>query len=152
MKQRELKDEISDCFPKSTNGFKIPINLDFDGCCVYHDFPYVGKDNEYCVEIIKKWIDCYNVVIILNTSRPSYLLKPAIEWFQERGIELWAIGKNPKQDWTDSPKSYGYYVDDMCAGIPLIYDDNGRARVDWKKLDEVFTPFLKKLNDNNLKK
>lgn len=143
---RNLKDEINDCFPKDENGLKIPINLDFDGCCVHHNFPYIGKENEHCVETLKKWIDKYNVGIILNTSRPSYLVPPVLKWFEERDIKIWAVGKNPTQDeWTNSPKSYGYYIDDMCVGIPLLYDSAGRARVDWKKLDEIFTPFLEKI-------
>lgn len=157
-KNRHLNEEINDCFSANENGFIIPINLDFDGCCVEHCFPYVGKTNGNVVEILQRWIAKYNVGLILNTSRSSKHLDDAIEWFEKNNICLWAIGKNPTQDsWTDSNKSYGFYIDDMCAGIPLIEEEGKRDRVDWDRLVEIFEPKLAQLAEssgntpNNLK-
>lgn len=142
-----MKNEINDCYSTNNNGYIIPINLDFDGTCVCHEFPKIGEENEYCIEVLKKWIEKYNVGLILHTSRDSVTIKPVLEWFKNRNICLWAIGKNPTQNkWTDSIKSYGFYIDDMCVGIPLISENGKRDRVDWKKIDEIFSPVLEKLS------
>lgn len=65
---------------------------------------------------------------------------------EDRGIKLWGIGKNPTQhEWTDSAKSYGFYIDDMCVGIPTVIDSHGREMVDWVEIDKIFTPKLEKI-------
>jgi len=144
--KRHLEKEIKDCYSANEQGYIIPINLDFDGCCVEHCFPYVGETNGNVVKILQRWIERYNVGLILNTSRSSAYLDDAINWFEKNNICLWAIGKNPTQEtWTDSNKSYGFYIDDMCAGIPLIEEDGKRPRVDWDKLCELFEPTLEKI-------
>lgn len=145
---KQVKDEVAVCFSQDGNGkYIIPINLDFDGTCVIHKVPNVGEDNPHCVETLKKWVEKYNVGLVLHTSRSSDMVGDVLNWFNEKGIPLWGVGKNPTQNkWTDSPKSYGYYIDDMSVGIPLVMVDNERPMVDWYKLDELFTPVLEKLN------
>ena len=43
----------------------IPISLDFDSTVVISKYPNIGKDIGNCVEILKRWVEQYNVGIIL---------------------------------------------------------------------------------------
>ena len=47
----------------------IPICVDFDSTMVLSDYPYVKRENGNCSEILKRWVEEYNVGIILNTMR-----------------------------------------------------------------------------------
>ena len=146
---------------KSINDFKRQINgleeyknmtvaIDFDGTVVSNAFPKIGEENKPVVEVLKKWIHEYNVGIILDTMRSGEYLEAAVEWFKERGIELYGIGKHPTQEtWTTTNKVYAQIsIDDRNLGVPLIFGKNDkRARVDWKKVDKMLTPVLKRLND-----
>ena len=51
----------------------------------------------------------------------------AKEWFERRGIEVWAYNFNPEQSvWTDSPKCYAQaYIDDAAIGNRLPADSSG---------------------------
>lgn len=61
------EEEIKNCFSTDENGYIIPINLDFDGTCVEHRYPYIGEENPHCVDTLKKWIKEYNVGLILHS-------------------------------------------------------------------------------------
>lgn len=132
------------------------IGLDFDGTCVTHEFPKIGKELPYCVDTLKKINDAGGKIILwtmrsnhtvarisddpdIHTVAGDYL-DDAINWFNERGIKLWGINENPEQKtWTASPKAYcNIYVDDAAAGCPLILDDMCvRPYVDWTKIDSI---------------
>lgn len=132
---RHYEDEIKDLVGK-----KLPICVDFDGCCVAHEYPNVGKENSPCVEVMKKWTD-NGVGIILDTMRDGKYLQDAINWFKERNIPIYGIGEEPNQkQWTKSKKAYGIFsVDDRNLGVPLIIEKGTRPRVDWKRIDELYT-------------
>ena len=98
------------------------IAVDFDGTCVTHEFPKVGKDIG-AVPILKELVKKGHK-IILYTMRshpdknnqdkalseeiiPNDTLQDAIDWFKENEIPLWGINENPKQKkWTSSSKIY----------------------------------------------
>lgn len=126
----------------------IPILVDFDGTVVRHDYPNIGKENEHAVEVLKKWTSEYNVGIILHTMRDGELLKAAADWFAEKGVPLYGIGRNPTQDnWTKSLKAYGLFcIDDINVGCPLIYEKGQRPRVDWLRVNEIVEPILIAIN------
>jgi len=126
----------------------MDIVIDFDGTCVTHEFPKIGKDigaEEVLKDLIKK-----GHRLILFTVRsdvvnpectsedligePGFYLTDAINWFIERDIPLYGIQSNPEQSkWTHSPKAYGQiYIDDAALGCPLIWDLYERPYVDWK--------------------
>ena len=111
------------------------IAVDFDGTCVTHDYPKVGKDIG-AVPVLKALVDNGHL-LILNTMRDNKELQDAIDWFENNGIELFGANENPIQSqWTTSPKVYGHlYIDDAALGCPLKYDPNfhNRAYVDWNK-------------------
>ena len=133
----------------------MDICLDFDGTCVSHEFPKIGKDigavpvlkelTEKGHKLIlfsmrsdrkkKKKVDGQEVVVEEN------VLTEAVQWSADNNIPLYGIQKNPTQRfWTSSPKAYGHlYIDDANLGCPLITDDpeSDRAYVDWVKVREM---------------
>ena len=114
------------------------IAIDFDGTCVTHDFPKVGKDIG-AVPILKMLVENGHQ-LVLFTMR-SDIIKPkskdynihakggkyltaAVNWFKKHDIPLYGINVNPAQkEWTHSPKAYAQlYIDDAALGCPLILD------------------------------
>jgi hypothetical protein len=116
---------------------KLLIAVDFDGTCVTHDYPRIGKDIG-AVPVLKRLAE--QCTLVLNTMRgdPQGDLGEAIKWFSDNGIPLYCINKSPGQDeWTKSPKVYAHlYIDDAALGCPLKVDMaiSERPFVDWEKV------------------
>lgn len=110
------------------------IAVDFDGTCVTHEFPEIGKNIGAAPVLRCLAENGHN--IILHTMRSKRqdrdILQEAIDWFRANGIPLYGVNENPSQkNWTQSPKVYAHiYIDDAALGIPLVYGD-GRPYVDW---------------------
>ena len=126
----------------------MDICIDFDGTCVTHEFPRVGKDIG-AVPILKKLVDKGHRLILFtmrsNGQDSGDVLSNAIIWFKENGIELYGINRNPTQDkWTRSQKAYGQlYIDDASLGCPLKFTHiSDRPYVDWIKVEKL----LKEMN------
>ena len=114
------------------------IAIDFDGTCVVHDYPKVGRDIG-AYPILKKLVDA-NHQLMLWTMRSRKELEDAVDWFKERDLPLWGINENPEQDtWTSSPKQYAQiYIDDAALGCPLKKGLRGeRDFVDWEKVETL---------------
>ena len=111
------------------------IAIDFDGTCVSHEYPRIGKDIG-AVPVLKKIINNGNN-IILYTMRSGKELEEAIEWFENNKIPLYGVNKNPSQSsWTSSPKVYAHmYIDDAALGIALVEPVNARPYVDWEEVE-----------------
>ena len=144
------------------------IAIDFDGTCVTHEYPKVGKEIG-AVNVLKKLID-KGYKLILWTMRSGKELYEAQLWFKNHNIPLYGVQRNPEQDsWTKSPKAYAQlYIDDAALGCPLkqdklkfkkeeflekynyspflsleqhdgfCYYQVSRPYVDWQKVDEYF--------------
>lgn len=120
----------------------MDICIDFDGTCVTHEFPNIGKDVG-AVPILKKLVQRGHRLILFtmrsNKDDIPYL-DDAVQWFQEHEIPLYAIQTNPEQkSWTDSPKAYAnLFIDDAALGCPLKYDRSYSIRpfVDWEKVEQ----------------
>jgi hypothetical protein len=99
------------------------INVNFDGTCVTHEFPKIGKEIG-AVSVLKKLV-ANGHKLILFTMRSGKYLDEAVEWFNSNEIPLYGIQTNPTQYlWTKSPKSYAnLMIDDSSLGCPLRYDD-----------------------------
>lgn len=127
------------------------IAIDFDGTCTTHNFPELGKDIG-AAPVLKKLVAAGHQLILwtmrsdieevisIDTSlplEPGPFLTQAENWFKDNDIPLYASQRNPTQDdWTKSPKAYAHlYIDDAALGCPLIYPENGRPYVDWKKVE-----------------
>jgi hypothetical protein len=129
---------------------KITINIDFDGTCVTHDFPKVGKSIG-AEKVLKRLVENGHQLILFTMRSDRLEAKPvidptiqnvtgkflteAINWFKENNIPLYGIQKNPTQhNWTTSPKSYAeLMIDDSALGCPLKFDlsISQRPFVDW---------------------
>lgn len=117
---------------------RFQIAIDFDGTCVTHEYPRIGRDIG-AIPVLKKLRE-EGHDLILFTMRSGEPLQEAVEWLKKQGIDLYGINVNPTQsDWTKSPKAYAQiYIDDAALGCPLIYPKNlkERAYVDWEKVEE----------------
>ena len=109
------------------------LAVDFDGTCVAHEFPKVGKEIGAAAvlrELVKE-----GAKLVLWTVRDKSTLMDAKEWFDKNRIPLYGVNNNPSQiAWNTSRKVFAhYYIDDMAIGAPLIQGDDGaRPHIDWQ--------------------
>lgn len=129
------------------------IAIDFDGTCVTHDFPRIGKDIGAAKTLRDLTEHGHKLILFtMRSDRPALgetgdpnikdesglFLTEALQWFETNKIPLWGINTNPDQkNWTSSPKAYAeLYIDDAALGCPLLklghYSD--RPFVDWLKV------------------
>jgi hydroxymethylpyrimidine pyrophosphatase-like HAD family hydrolase len=117
------------------------IAIDFDGTCVTHDYPRIGKDI-HAVNVLKRLV-ANGHKLILNTMRSGKELDDAVNWFNEHNIELFGVNKNPTQkSWTESPKVYAHmYIDDAAFGCPLLNvpELSDRPFVNWPWIELKLT-------------
>lgn len=126
------------------------IAVDFDGTCVTHEFPKVGKDIG-AVSVLKNMVERGHKLILFTmrshkkegVDDPNFpekemkfetdVLDDAINWFNKNDIPLWGINENPEQSsWTNSPKPYAHiYIDDTALGCPLIKGNHKKPYVHW---------------------
>ena len=131
------------------------ICIDFDGTCVGHEFPNIGKDIG-AIPVLKRLVENGHKLILFTMrsnmkdvksgdynihSQSGDYLDDAVEWFKSNNIPLYGINVNPSQTtWTKSPKAYGQlYIDDAALGAPLKFDINISERpfIDWEKVNEM---------------
>ena len=113
------------------------IAVDFDGTCVTHEYPWIGRDIG-AVPILRR-LNLKGHRIILYTMRSDEHLNKAVQWFEENKILLWAVNGNPEQGtWTLSPKVYAnLYIDDAALGAPLTRSGQvgERPYIDWPQVE-----------------
>ena len=116
------------------------INIDFDGTCVSHEFPEIGRDIG-AVPVLRELVEAGHKLILftMRSDGPKGdFLSQAVAWFEANEIPLYGINTNPTQDaWTSSPKSYAdYLIDDSSLGCPLRLDSKVSRRpfVDWGEM------------------
>lgn len=134
--------------------YKMVIAIDFDGTCVTHEFPKVGRDIG-AIPVLKELI-ANGHQLILYTMRSDIedpqakhdseihpvggnYLTDAINWFKDNGIELYSVQINPTQSsWTHSNKCYAeLYIDDAALGCPLVYNKHKKPYVDWVEVRRI---------------
>ena len=132
----------------------MEICIDFDGTCVSHEFPKVGKDIG-AIPVLNKIVEAgHNIILftmrsdIEEVSSDDYdihkqggeYLTDAVNWFIDNNIPLYGVNVNPKQyTWTKSPKAYGQlYIDDAALGCPLVVNTeiSERPFVDWNMVEQ----------------
>ena len=134
----------------------IPINIDFDGTCVTHSFPKIGKDIG-AIPVLKRLVEEGHQLILftmrsnmitfkeiegdLTPDTKGHFLNDAIKWFMDNGIALYGVQTNPTQStWTESPKSFApLMIDDSAIGCPLKFDPtlSSKPFVDWVKVEKM---------------
>jgi hypothetical protein len=131
------------------------IAIDFDGTCVSHRFPEIGKDIG-AIPVLKELVAKGHKLIlwtiradreILGNTQNEFIidakgtfLTDAVNWFKENDIPLYGIQKNPTQtNWTTSPKCYAEkYIDDCNMGTPLIkLDEEEKPFVNWYEMRKL---------------
>jgi hypothetical protein len=154
---------MSNEMSKKTTGNGLYIVVDFDGTCVTHEYPRVGRDIG-AQAVLKELVEAGHKLILftmrcdktkmcevqrtvdnmsIRITEPVVIndsLTQAVKWFKDNDIELFGIQTNPTQaKWTDSPKAYGHIIiDDAALGCPLIKGENGeRDYVDWQAVREM---------------
>lgn len=134
----------------------MTINIDFDGTCVTHSFPEIGKEIG-AVPVLKRLTDQGHQLILftMRSNRITFkdigdgdivpdtnghFLNDAIKWFMNNNIPLYGVQSNPDQhNWTESPKSYAQLmIDDSSLGCPLKFDLSLSKRpfVDWEAVEK----------------
>lgn len=116
------------------------IAIDFDGTCVTHEYPKIGKDIG-AVDTLRALVTNGHK-LMLWSMRDKKELEEAMEWFYQNEIPLWSVNENPTQNWTTSPKQYAHlYIDDTALGCPLKYDPwlSKRPYVDWEQVNKYLT-------------
>lgn len=130
----------------------VVIAIDFDGTCVTHEFPKIGKDIG-AVPVLRALVEQGHQLVLwtMRSNRKDNtgfsievpeihngdFLDDAVDWFKIHDIELYGIQTNPTQhEWTTSPKAYcQLYLDDAALGAPLNFDIkvSDRPFFDWAK-------------------
>jgi hypothetical protein len=122
----------------------MDIVIDFDGTCVTHEFPAIGKEIG-ATPVLRELVDAGHRLILFtirsnDKRKNNHTLDEAVKWFHEREIPLYGIQIHPEQClWTLSPKAYGdLYIDDAAIGCPLIISESDeRPYVDWKTVRKL---------------
>lgn len=133
----------------------LEILIDFDGTCVTHSFPSIGKDIG-SVPVLKRLVEKGHKLILFTmrsdienpksedkniVCEPGKYLTEAVNWFKDNEIPLYGIQVNPTQHyWTTSPKAYGQMmIDDSALGVPLKFDErlSDRPFVCWDSVYKI---------------
>lgn len=106
------------------------IAVDFDGTIVEHKYPRIGKEIPFAISTLKR-LQEEGHRITLWTVREGDLLRQAVDFCRERGLEFYAVNANFSDEYPDEP---GYcrkikadlFIDDRnLGGLPdwgIIYD------------------------------
>lgn len=122
------------------------LAVDFDGTCVTHEYPNVGRDVGAAPVLLDLVAEGAQIILWTMRSERSDGTNPlqdAVEWFAKNGIPLYGINHNPSQgEWTSSPKAYAHvYIDDAAYGCPLLKGLKGeRPFVNWAKVRADLLP------------
>ncbi len=120
------------------------IAIDFDGTCVTHEYPKIGKDIG-AAPVLRKLVLCGHKLILWTMrdnkeGAENQYLAEAVNWFSENRIDLFGVNENPGQSsWSKSPKQFAHlYIDDASLGCPLRYDASIGARpfADWWAIEQ----------------
>ena len=155
-KYNGIIDEILYYSERSKDGrWIIPVEVDWDYTLTKCSSWEKGtmELNEEGFEVMKRWSKEYNVGWILNTMRHDEILQEPLQILKDKGIELYGVRKNPKQEDGEVTKSFAIMsIDDRNLGIPVQWLEGcNRPHVDWVEVDKIGTPLLEYIS-NNLKK
>lgn len=100
------------------------IAVDFDGTIVEHRYPEIGKEIPFATDTLRMLMAEHHK-LILWTVREGKLLKEAVDWCHERGVDFWAIngdypGENHENnDYFTRKIKADYFIDDRnIGGLP----------------------------------
>lgn len=101
------------------------IAIDFDGTIVEHRYPKIGEEIPFATQTLKMLI-AEKHQLILWTVREGELLKEALDWCKERGVEFYAVNR----DYPEELDSHNGFSRKVKADI-FIDDRNLGGLPDW---------------------
>ena len=66
------------------------IAVDFDGTIVEHKYPKIGKEIPFATDTLKRFLADHHTLILWSV-REGRLLKEAVDWCHERGVDFYAV-------------------------------------------------------------
>ena len=99
----------------------MTIAVDFDGTIVEERYPKIGAEIPFAVQTLKMLIKDRHK-LILWTVREGELLKEAVEWCRQRGIEFYAVNKDYPEEDVEKNRHYSrklkadMWIDDRSVG------------------------------------
>jgi len=102
------------------------IAVDFDGTIVTHEYPRIGKEIPFAIDVLKRLQQEEHHLLILWTVRTGELLEEALRYCKERGLEFYAANKNYPEEEENEPRK-------LTADM-FIDDRNVGGLLDWGKI------------------
>lgn len=101
------------------------IAVDFDGTIVEHEYPKIGDEVLFATDTLKKLIQDGHRLILWSV-REGQLLKEAVDWCHDRGVDFYAVNKDyPEENGRESNQSFSrkikadIFIDDRnLGGLP----------------------------------
>lgn len=119
----------------------MTIAIDFDGTIVEHRYPKIGNEIPFATDTLKMLMKDHHR-LILWTVREGELLKEAVEWCRERGVEFYAINR----DYPEEDAAHHGFSRKVKADI-FIDDRNLGGLPDW---GDIYRMIQKKLTYEEL--
>jgi hypothetical protein len=123
------------------------IAVDFDGTIVEHRYPQIGKEIPFAIATLKK-LQKEHHLLILWSVREGKLLKEAVEYCRNRGLEFYAVNSNLPEEEQESTSirsrkvNADLYIDNRnVGGLPdwgVIYELVHRKWSYERYLQEVY--------------
>lgn len=100
------------------------IAVDFDGTIVEHKYPKIGEEIPFAVDTLKMLQKDHHRIILWSV-REGELLKDAVDWCRERGLEFYAVNRDYPEETTDNNPHFSrklkadIFIDDRnLGGLP----------------------------------
>ncbi len=115
------------------------IGIEFDGVCVRNEKSAIKQDVIGAAHVLRVLLKAGNK-LILYTTRSGLDLGPAINWFENKKIELFGVNHNPEQkNYDNTSKVFCHlYIDAAGLGIPLIHEGT-KPYVNWSKVTSMLS-------------
>ena len=113
----------------------MKIAIDFDGTVVTNDFPKVGKDIG-STPILRKLVENGHQLILYTTRAEHKHILDAINWFKEKGINLFALWKGETNANINKCQA-DLFIDAKALGCPLKEDSRISKEMfaDWSEIE-----------------
>ncbi|HDP76368.1 MAG TPA: hydrolase [Bacteroidales bacterium] len=97
----------------------LRVAVDFDGTIVENEYPQLGKPMLFAFETLRE-LQKRGFVLILWTVRTGKLLKEAVEFCRQNGVEFYAVNRNHPEEILDpeTPRKLevDIFIDDRNLG------------------------------------
>lgn len=110
------------------------IAVDFDGTIVQHQYPKIGPEIPFATETLRMLINDGHQLILWSV-REGHLLKEAVDWCRERGVEFYAVNK----DFYEEDESKNKVFSRKLKADLFIDDRNIGGLPDWGTIYRMIT-------------